>query len=83
MGDLTDGKTRQLTPPSFGKDVKLGAGGLGATCIVGLLAEMRLYRWLKGNKLSLNVAKTRSMLINHEAKEVSHGCEPSLTTVYS
>ena len=34
-------------------------------------------RWLKGNKLSLNVN-------NHEAtEEVSHGCKPRLTTVYS
>ena len=30
---------------------------------------MRLGRWLKGNKLSLNVAKTRSMLITTKQKK--------------
>ena len=42
----------------------------------------RLDRWLQGNKLSLNVAKTR-YVNNHETKEVSHGFKLSLTTFYS
>jgi len=43
----------------------------------------RLDRWLQGNKLSLNVAKTR-YVNNHETKEeVFHGFKPSLTAFYS
>ena len=36
MGDLRDERPKQLTPPSFGRDVKLGFPCLDAACIVGL-----------------------------------------------
>ena len=36
MGDLPDERPKQLTPPSFGRDVKLGVPCLDAACIVGL-----------------------------------------------
>ena len=36
MGDLPDERPKQLTPPSFGRDVKLGVPCLDAACMVGL-----------------------------------------------
>ena len=36
MGDLPDERPKQLIPPSFGRDVKLGVPCLDAACIVGL-----------------------------------------------
>ena len=36
MGDLADEGPKQLIPPSFKRDVKLGAPSLNAACIVGL-----------------------------------------------
>ena len=36
MGDLPDERPKQLTLPSFGRDVKLGVPCLDAACIVGL-----------------------------------------------
>ena len=35
-GRLSDKRPKQLTPPSFGKDGKLGVPCLDAACIVGL-----------------------------------------------
>ena len=36
MGDLPDEQPKQIIPPSFGRDVKLGVPCLDAACIVGL-----------------------------------------------
>ena len=36
MGDLPDERPKQLTLPSFGRDVQLGVPCLDAACIVGL-----------------------------------------------
>ena len=36
MGDLPDERPKQLTPSSFGRDVKLGVPCPDAACIVGL-----------------------------------------------
>ena len=36
MNDLPDEPPKQLTPPSFGRDVKLGVPILDAACKVGL-----------------------------------------------
>ena len=36
MGDLPDERRKQLTQPSFGRDIKLGVPCLDVACIVGL-----------------------------------------------
>ena len=36
MGDYPEKRPKQLTPPSFGRDVKLGVPCLDAACTVGL-----------------------------------------------
>ena len=37
-GQKLDGRPKQLTPPSFGRDVKLGVPCLHAACIVGIIS---------------------------------------------
>ena len=45
-GQPPDKRPQQLTPPSFGRDVKLGVSCLDAACIGGLKVDSHLSRFL-------------------------------------